>query len=157
MFSFYLGVDLPLGFDSHEIVASNDKKALFAIGNAVISTDWNSRDIYKFSCTNSITHCSWTKISTKLQYGRWNTVAMRIPNALANKLCCPEGWTRVDGKCYKVVAQKATWDTAKHKCSEMGAILAEPKSLIEDKAVAHLMGGMASSRYWIGLKKSHSQ
>ena len=87
MFSFYLGVDLPLDFGSHEIVASNDKKALFAIGNGFKSPKWNSRDIYKFACTNSITHCSWTKIPTKLQYVRTFTVAMRIPNALAYKLC----------------------------------------------------------------------
>ena len=76
---FFQGVDLPSGLAHHEIVASKDNKYLYTIGSGA--------DIYKFACTNSITNCSWTKISTKLQYGRSHTVAMPIPNALASKLC----------------------------------------------------------------------
>ena len=81
---FILGVDLPVNLLSHEIVASKDQSVLYTIGNGATS---NNKDIYKFACTNSITNCSWTKIPTQLQYGRYGTVAMSIPNALANKLC----------------------------------------------------------------------
>ena len=81
---FILGVDLPVIMINHRIVASKDNENLYTIGN---SWSPSNKDIYKFTCTNSITKCSWTKIETKLQYGRSSTVAMTIPNALANKLC----------------------------------------------------------------------
>jgi len=77
-------VDLPVNLADHEIVASKDNKNLYTIGNVFSS---NNKDIFKFACTNSITNCSWTKISTQLQYGRSHTVAMTIPNSLADKLC----------------------------------------------------------------------
>ena len=68
----------------HQMVASKDKTSLYTIGNGKSS---NNKDIYKFECTQSITECSWTKIPTQLQSGRKQTVAMPIPNELANKLC----------------------------------------------------------------------
>jgi len=77
-------IDLPVGIYDHEIVASKDNKVLYTIGNGYSSND---KDIYKFECTNSITNCSWTKIPTQLQYGRWKSVAMTIPDTLAAKLC----------------------------------------------------------------------
>ena len=77
---FILGVDLPVNIQEHEIVAS--KGNLYTIGNL-----FSPKDIYKFECTNSITDCSWTKIPTQLQYGRYWTVAMPIPDELANALC----------------------------------------------------------------------
>ena len=81
---FILGVDLPVNQAQHEIVASKDNKVLYTIGSSRYShTD---RDILKFSCTNSITNCSWTKIATKLQYGRYGTVAIPLPDSMANKL-----------------------------------------------------------------------
>ena len=81
---FILGVDVPVRITSHEIVAFEDKTALYTIGNGNSS---NNKDIYKFECINSITDCSWTKIPTQLQYGRYSTVAMPIPDELANALC----------------------------------------------------------------------
>jgi len=73
-------VDSPVNLRYHEMVASEGN--LYTIG----IRDY-FKDIYKFSCTNSITNCSWTKIPTQLQYGREFTVALPIPSALANKLC----------------------------------------------------------------------
>ena len=81
---FILGVDLPVYLANTEIVASNDNKYLYTIGNGYSS---NNNDIFKFACTNSITNCSWTKIATKLQYGRSRTVAIPLPDSMANKLC----------------------------------------------------------------------
>ena len=66
----------------HEIVGSHDNKFVYIIGN-VLNTDW----IYKFECIKTITNCSWIKIPTQLRYGRWDAVAMAIPNALSDKLC----------------------------------------------------------------------
>ena len=79
---FILGVDFPENLAYSEFVAS--KGNLYTIGNAYSS---NNKDIYKFECTNSITNCSWTKISTQLQYGRRWTVAMTITDTLADTLC----------------------------------------------------------------------
>ena len=81
---FNLGVNLPYYFTGHEIVASKDNKYLYTIGNYHSS---NNMNIFKFECTNSITNCSWTKIATKLQYGRSRTVAIPLPDSMANKLC----------------------------------------------------------------------
>jgi len=80
-------VDLPVGIYGHEFVASEDNKVLYTIGNHFYS---NNKDIFKFACTNNITNCSWTKIPTQLQYGRYGryeAVAMTIPDTLAAKLC----------------------------------------------------------------------
>ena len=80
---FILGVDLPVNHGFHEMVASNDNKYLYTIGNGYSS---NNNDIFKFACTNSITNCSWTKLETKLQIGRYSTVAIPLPDSMANKL-----------------------------------------------------------------------
>ena len=80
--AFIAGVDLPVNMSFHEIVASAGN--LYTIGNKYGS---NNKDIFKFECNNSIKNCSWSKIQTKVQYGRQSTVAMTIPNALSDKLC----------------------------------------------------------------------
>ena len=82
---FILGVDLPVGINGHEIVASKYDKVLYTIGNRYYYNN-KDKDIFKFAWTNSITNCSWTKVPTQLQYGRHSTVAMTIPDTLANKL-----------------------------------------------------------------------
>ena len=76
-------MDLPVNLAYHEIVASKGQTNLYTIGYGGSKKD----EIYKFSCTNSITNCSWTQILTKLRHGRWETVAMSISDTLANKLC----------------------------------------------------------------------
>ena len=81
---FILGALLPFNVKNHEIVASEDNKYLYTIGNI---ESVSNKDIYKFTCKNSITNCSWTKIPTQLQFGRWKSVAMTIPDTLAAKLC----------------------------------------------------------------------
>ena len=61
---------------------------------------------------------------------------------------CPVEWVFISGKCYKAVTQKASWYDAKDKCLEMDGILAEPKSSIENTAVASLI---TDQFVWIGL------
>ena len=78
---FIVGADLPVDIHHHEIVASAGN--LYTIGNESSI----NKDIFKFECNNSIKNCSWSKIQTKLQYDRKYSVAMAIPDALANKLC----------------------------------------------------------------------
>ena len=79
----YLGPNLPVNMAEHEMVASPNNQVLYTFGN-----DYRPReDIFKFSCSGSINSCQWTKSNLKLKYGRHETVAFRIPDALANKLC----------------------------------------------------------------------
>ena len=66
-----------------QMVETLDKTALYAIGGS----SSNSKEIYKFSCSGAINTCKWTKSNTALKYGRWNFVAIPIPNSLADKLC----------------------------------------------------------------------
>ena len=82
--STYLGVEFPITIFNPQIVASKDKQNLYIIGNV---NDPHNKEIYKLSCLESINNCTWTKIDTKLTLERHGTVAMWIPNALADKLC----------------------------------------------------------------------
>merc|ERR1719367_275582 len=78
------GVEFPITIFNPQIVASKDKQNLYTFGNV---KDRHNKEIYKLSCLESINNCAWTKIDTKLTLERYGTVAMRIPNALADKLC----------------------------------------------------------------------
>ena len=82
-----LGRNLPVKIAVHQVVASPDRKYLYTIGNGY---DTNNKDIFKFSCTGNpgiASNCNWTKIPTKIKYGRQYHVAFTIPNALAKKIC----------------------------------------------------------------------
>ena len=87
-----LGVDIPSNGQMFNfvMVASSDKRAVYTIGDGLHHWEYGTKQgdiIWKFSCSNGIEQCTWTEIPTKLKYGRLNTVAMTIPNALADKLC----------------------------------------------------------------------
>ena len=69
-----------------QMVETLDKTAVYAIGGYGAHR-YNPSDIYKFSCSGAINTCKWTKSKTVLKYGRWNFVAIPIPNSLADKLC----------------------------------------------------------------------
>ena len=84
VFHTYLGDEFPVNIFDFHIVASKDKQNLYTIGNV---NDPHNKEIYKLSCLESINNCTWTKIDTKLNLERYGTVAMRIPNTLADKLC----------------------------------------------------------------------
>ena len=79
----FIGADLEVEIQGYEMVASPDKQFLFTIGN---KDDKYDKDIYKFSCSESINDCKWTKWS-ELKYGREYPVAFPIPDDLVNKLC----------------------------------------------------------------------
>ena len=80
---FLVGPNFPVRIAKHEMVASYNKELLYTIGS-----NYNSNEIYEFSCADSIDDCKWNKTATKLRYGRYNTVAMPIyDNDLINKLC----------------------------------------------------------------------
>ena len=68
------------------MVETLDKTAVYAIGGYGVNA-YNPKEIYKFSCSGDIKTCKWTKSKTVLKYGRWNFVAIPIPNSLADKLC----------------------------------------------------------------------
>ena len=80
----YLGPNLPVEMAYHEMVSSPNNQDLYTFGN---TWDDNNQDIYKFSCSGNINSCQWTKSNLKLKYGRGRSVAFRIPDSLANKLC----------------------------------------------------------------------
>ena len=79
----YLGPNLLVEMGHHEMVASPNNQVLYTFGNEY----WHQEDIYKLSCSGNINSCQWTKSNLKLKYGREVSVAFRIPDSLANKLC----------------------------------------------------------------------
>ena len=79
----YLGPNLPVEMAYHEMVSSPNNQALYTFDNGY----GHQEDIHKFSCSGSINSCQWTKSNLKLKYGREVSVAFRIPDSLANKLC----------------------------------------------------------------------
>ena len=66
-----------------------------------------------------------------------------------NKHRCA-GWKIVNGICYKGFSQEVSWNKAKHTCTDMGAILAEPRSSSENEAIISVMEPI-SKRFWIGI------
>ena len=76
--------DLPKGklLTAHRMVASPGKDIVFSFGG------WDTRkELIKFGCHDDlIQHCQWRRVGT-LTYDRKSTVAMAIPDDLANKLC----------------------------------------------------------------------
>ena len=81
---FFAGTDLPIGHHDFQLMASTDKLHLYTIGN-----ERSGKDIYQFSCTDSINDCRWAKTETETKHTIFNLVAMTMPNASANKLCKP--------------------------------------------------------------------
>ena len=79
-----VGPNLPIKMPDHEMVASPNNQVLYTFGN---EHTVNHNDVYKFSCSGNINSCQWTKGNLKLKYGRQESVAFRIPDSLANKLC----------------------------------------------------------------------
>ena len=79
----YLGPNLPAKMAYHKMVASPNNQVLYTFGN----TFGNKQDICKFLCSGNINSCQWTKSNLRLKYGREESVAFRIPDSLANKLC----------------------------------------------------------------------
>ena len=66
-----------------------------------------------------------------------------------NKHRCA-GWKIVNGICYKGFSEEVSWNKAKHTCTDMGAILAEPRSSSENEAIISVMEPI-SKRFWIGI------
>ena len=81
--------------DGNRMVASPDKNIVYSFGSR-----W-SKKIFKFSCPefhcanpqkcglseDQIQQCQWEELGTKLAHERDRSVAMSIPEDLANKLC----------------------------------------------------------------------
>jgi len=71
--------DMP-GVAGHNMVASPGKDIVYSFGPG--------NKIFKFSCPeDQIQHCQWEEMETRLTYPRRDSVAMTIPDDLANKLC----------------------------------------------------------------------
>ena len=63
---------------------------------------------------------------------------------------CKVGWTDINGRCYKKSDpdESATWEKAQEACEDMGGILAEPKSELEDESITGLG---TNGIHWIGI------
>ena len=79
----FVGPDLSINIAYHQMVSSPDRQSGYTIGG---HNDDRNKEIFKFSCSNTGT-CQWTRVETKLGYGRQNFVAIKIPDDLANKFC----------------------------------------------------------------------
>ena len=69
-----------------------------------------------------------------------------------NGLACPEGWERLDSKCYLIVTGKpTTWNLARQDCHENGGKLALPMDKAENDGIYDLYEKRAKiiKRFWI--------
>ena len=74
---------MPEGVYGHSMVASPGNEAVYSFGGYGAGNK-----IFKFSCPDDqIQHCKWEEMGTRLTYPRDGSVAMTIPDDLANKLC----------------------------------------------------------------------
>ena len=85
LFFFILVADMPEKVFGHSMVASPGNEAVYSFGGYVIGA---KNKIFKFSCPDDqIQNCQWEEMGTRLTYPRRYSVAMTIPDDLANKLC----------------------------------------------------------------------
>ena len=61
---------------------------------------------------------------------------------------CTEGWTLINGKCYKFIDHKFKFDGAADTCKAIGGQLFEPKYEMEEKSVFDYFGNF---EVWIGI------
>ena len=74
---------MPERVDDHSMVASPGNEAVYSFGGYPAENK-----IFKFSCPDDqIQNCQWEGMGTRLTYPRDVSVAMTIPDDLANKLC----------------------------------------------------------------------
>ena len=70
----------------HMMVASPGKNIVYSFGSDYYGA--HSQKIFKFSCPDDqIQHCQWEEVGARLTYYRDGSVAMTIPDELADKLC----------------------------------------------------------------------
>ena len=74
---------MPEELYGNSMVASPGNEAVYSFGG------WGAENkIFKFSCPDDqIQNCQWEGMGTRLTYPRKYSVAMTIPDDLANKLC----------------------------------------------------------------------
>ena len=68
---------------------------------------------------------------------------------------CPEHFSRGGLKCYRLVTEEKEFSDAKEACQSMNAILAEPKSEAENKAMYKAVFVPSKDylfRAWIGIE-----
>ena len=57
-----------------------------------------------------------------------------------NVQICPDpDWEYLNGKCYKLITDKKSWESAKHHCQSLGAKLAEPQSPCESDLLQYFL------------------
>ena len=78
------GKEMPVenGIEGHQMVASPKKDSVYSIGG------YGYRNkVFKFSCSEGkIENCKWD-FERRLSVPRYNSVAMNLPENVANKLC----------------------------------------------------------------------
>ncbi|XP_039374614.1 C-type lectin domain family 2 member D-like isoform X1 [Mauremys reevesii] len=68
--------------------------------------------------------------------------------------CCPDGWIRIQGKCYYFSKAEENWTYSQNFCSSHGASLAEIESPQELGSLLPYKGRLD---HWIGLRKDTGQ
>ncbi|KFQ28681.1 C-type lectin domain family 4 member D, partial [Mesitornis unicolor] len=73
-------------------------------------------------------------------------------------ICCPNGWKRLQGKCYYLSDDKMSWAESEQNCTGMGSHLAVINSKAEQEFLFNLAKGLFANayetKYYIGLTAS---
>ena len=82
------------------------------------------------------------------------TILSQASSSQTNELACPEGWERLDSKCYQIVTGKPkTWALARQDCNENGGKLFLPMDKIENNGIYDLYNQRVNKteRFWIDV------
>ena len=91
-----LGPDLPFGIGVPKLVASLDRTSLYAIGGETVIKHGGAPDkkinmgILEYHCKyqhSLMKDCLWQIMEQQLNHHRVNSIAIMIPDSLANILC----------------------------------------------------------------------
>nr|XP_057941977.1 snaclec EMS16 subunit beta-like [Doryrhamphus excisus] len=68
-----------------------------------------------------------------------------------NGVCCPEGWTQLNDRCYIVQSDRRNFSDAESICNIIGGNLASIRDAVENVVVFQLAQSENEIPAWIGL------
>ena len=72
---------MPVNIFDHHILPTPDGKGVLFFGGE------DQDKIFELKCNESLEDCKWITLQQKLKYPRFASVAMLIPDSLANEIC----------------------------------------------------------------------
>ncbi|XP_059210331.1 ladderlectin-like [Centropristis striata] len=80
------------------------------------------------------------------------TTAAREHQVVERSTCCPDGWRKINGRCFLYVPRAQSWAHAERNCQSMGANLASIHQALEQDEIKRMIQDVTHGHpeTWIG-------